>query len=169
MEHPEWSHSNAPPPPLGWEHWEEWCHMCTGTCSESIHNSVPKLLFFKHKSMIIQIKMNIKCNHAIIKYFKSNIAVIISVNKKSVKKGLRFATIFQTQTYSIMYLELVGSAHVRNNGSGPIRLWHWDYPTVILLRLHTWVVVPLLHWVLKNISCTGTFMYICVYMHILYV
>ena len=38
--------------------------------------------WFKYESMIIQIKMDIKRNHAIIKYFKSYIAVIILVNLK---------------------------------------------------------------------------------------
>ena len=35
--------------------------------------------------MIIQIKTDIKYNYAIIKYFKSYITVIISVNKKNSK------------------------------------------------------------------------------------
>ena len=54
-----------------------------------------KLLVLKYKSMIIQIKMDIKYNHAIIKYFKSYIAVIISVNKNNCFYG--FATIFHPQ------------------------------------------------------------------------
>ena len=47
-------------------------HMCTGTCSESINNSVAKLqYYFLYKNMIIQIKINIKHNQ----YFKSYIAL----------------------------------------------------------------------------------------------
>ena len=68
--------------------------------------------------MIIQIKMGIKRNHAIIKYFKFYITVIILVNNIYIKKK-RFWIChhFPPPAYSIMYLELVGSAHVRNNGS----------------------------------------------------
>ena len=43
--------------------------------------------------MIIQIKIEVKCDHAIIKYFKSFIVVIILVN--NIKKEI--ATIFHPQ------------------------------------------------------------------------
>ena len=60
--------------------------------------------------MIILIKMDMKYSHAIIRSF---IAVIISANKKV----LDFTSFSTPGVFSIMYFELVGSTHVRNNGS----------------------------------------------------
>ena len=73
--------------------------------------------------MIIQIKIDMKHNHAIIKYFRSYIAVIILVLKKRKKKKKRLHILhhFPPLAYLIIYPELVGSAHVRNNGSD-----HWS-------------------------------------------
>ena len=47
--------------------------------------------------MIFQIKIDIKHNHAMIKYFKSYIAVIILVKKIYFKKDLGFVIIFHHQ------------------------------------------------------------------------
>ena len=61
--------------------------------------------------MIIQIKRN----HAIIKYFVSYIAVIILVNNIFIYEEICHQ--FPPPAYSIRYLELVGLVHVQNNGS----------------------------------------------------
>ena len=71
---------------------------------------------FIYKSMIIQIKNDIKYNHAIIKYFKSYIVVIILVNAFKEKKVLHLPPFSALSIFDYaMYLELVGLAHVRNN------------------------------------------------------
>ena len=66
--------------------------------------------------------MNIECNYAIIKYYKSYNAVIILVIKK--KKVVNILHHFLPQVHLIIYPELVGFAHVGNNGS--------DYPSAII-------------------------------------
>ena len=65
--------------------------------------------------MVIKIKMDIRCNYEIIKYFNSISAVIILVINKEKKFGILHH--FPPRVYSIMYPKLVGSAHVLNNGS----------------------------------------------------
>ena len=52
----------------------------------------------KNKTMVIQIKMDIQLNYAIIKYFKSYVVVIILV----IKKVLDYSTIFPPLSYSVM-------------------------------------------------------------------
>ena len=93
--------------------------MCPGICSESIHNSVAKLhyLFLNKLKKAINIKMDIKRNYAIIKSYKSYIAVIILLLLVIKKHVLPHA-------YLILYSDLVESAHVRNNGS--------DHPSAII-------------------------------------
>ena len=60
--------------------------------------------------MIMQIKIPIKHNHSMIKYFKLYIAVIILVNNIYLKKDLGFDS-FPPPAYSPMYRQL-------NNWSG---------------------------------------------------
>ena len=74
--------------------------------------------------MKIQIKMGLKRNHAIIKYLTSYIAVIILDSNIFVLKGFWICHHFPPPAYSIMYPELVGHVHVRNNGS--------DHPSAII-------------------------------------
>ena len=62
----------------------------------------------------MQVKMDIKYNYAIIKYLKSYIAVIILAIKQTKIVDIHH---FPPWVYSIMYPELVGSAHMLNNGS----------------------------------------------------
>ena len=82
--------------------------------------------------MIIQIKMDIKHNDAIKKYLKPYIAVIIWVNNffffLLFLKRFWICHHFLSPAYSIMYLELVGPAYVRNNGSDhPNAIIEYDY------------------------------------------
>ena len=74
------------PPSLDWGHRVEWRHMCGCTCSESIHSIVCQTYFlFKNiKEWWSSLKWT-KHNYAIIKYYKSHIAVIILVIKKKKK------------------------------------------------------------------------------------
>ena len=64
--------------------------------------------------MIIQIKVDIRLSHAFIKYSISYIVVIILVNNFFFKNGFGLPQL-STPAYLIMYLELVGPVHVRNN------------------------------------------------------
>ena len=79
--------------------------------------------------MIIQIKMDIKHNNAIIKYYKSYIAVIHYIDPYIFCKAVDILNHFLPQVYSIMYPELIGSANVRNNGS--------DHPSAIIEYAHS--------------------------------
>ena len=59
------------PKSLGWGHQEQWRYMCAGTGNESLYVLRQDRQFIKYKSMIIQIKMDIKFNHEIIKYLRT--------------------------------------------------------------------------------------------------